>query len=254
MSAPNPLDRVNRRPSSGLTRRSWLAATLGLAGAAALGRPRLAHAGNAKVLVVGDSMIAGAVGIALARDLEEAGYRVKRRGKTSSGLARPDFFDWIAEATKLHAANLPDAVVCMFGGNDGQGLYMGKSAPSKWIRWAEPGWDEEYRRRIDAFADAITPAGQKLFWIGMPIMGPERLRQRVAHMNTLYRERMEARGNGRFIDVWDALADEQGNYQERLIVDGSKQRVRADDGVHMTLAGASLVVQRVRPVLDGTLG
>jgi hypothetical protein len=254
MSASNPLDRATRRPSPGLTRRSWLAAALALTGGAALGRPRVAQAGSAKLLVVGDSMIAGAVGIALARDLEEAGYRVKRRGKTSSGLSRPDFFDWIEEGGKLFAAHQPDAVVCMFGGNDGQGLYMGKGAPSKWIRWAEPGWDEEYRRRIDAFADAITPGGQQLFWIGMPIMGPERLRQRMAHMNTLYQARMEARTNGRFIDVWDALADEEGNYQARLVVGGSKQRVRADDGVHMTLAGASLVVQRVRPVLDGTLG
>ncbi len=40
----------------------------------------------------------------------------------SSGLARPDFFDWPAEIDAKLPEVDPDIVVATFGGNDAQGL------------------------------------------------------------------------------------------------------------------------------------
>ena len=59
-------------------------------------------------------------------------------------MARPDFFNWTKEAKALVKDRKPDATVLMFGGNDVQGLYMGKG---EWIRWGEEGWNDEYARR-----------------------------------------------------------------------------------------------------------
>ncbi|HSP29738.1 MAG TPA: hypothetical protein VLN74_14390, partial [Ilumatobacteraceae bacterium] len=42
--------------------------------------------------------------------------------KVSSGLARPDFFDWPAEIDRKLPEVNPDNVVATFGGNDAQGL------------------------------------------------------------------------------------------------------------------------------------
>lgn len=210
-----------------------------------------APAAPTRVLLVGDSMIAGAFGLFLARELEATyGCEVIREGKSSTGLSRPDFFDWIEKGASLARRHAPyDAAACMFGGNDGQGLFMGRRANPKWIRYGEPGWDDEYRRRVVAFADAITPADGSLHWIGMPVMAPTRLHERVRHLNKIYRGEMCIRPRCQFVDIWRSLSNDAGAYSRRLVVDGKRVSVRASDGVHLTVAGAHYLVSDVAPRL-----
>jgi uncharacterized protein len=237
------------------TRRRFLAALAALpAGlSASILAPREARAG-AKILMIGDSMIAGGFGLFLAQDLErQHGYVVDRRGKSSTGLARPDFHDWIGVGKAARDEAKPAAVVCMFGGNDGQGLHMGRNADPQWIRYGEPGWTPEYRRRVNAFADAVTVAGERLIWIGMPQMRLDRLHERVAHMNTIYAAEMAIRPNARFVPIWEVLA-EDGKYSDHLEIAGKRTRVRTGDGVHITTAGAHYLADFVRPFIAGFVG
>lgn len=202
----------------------------------------------ARLLLVGDSMIAGGFGLYLAQDLErDHGVEVIRQGKSSTGLARPDFYDWIKTGQKLVDQHQPDAVACMFGGNDGQGLYMGRKAEPKWIRYNEPGWTPEYRRRVNAFADAVAPHQRCLLWIGMPPMRPTKLRARVEHMNTIFRAEMAIRPRAHFIDIWRALSDGEGGYTDHLTIDDQRVKVRAGDGVHMNRSGAHFLADYVQP-------
>ncbi len=244
-----------------LTRRRLLQA-LASATAAAL-VPRAARAdepaadpaaASTKILLLGDSMIAGGLGLFLENGLrKEHGHQVRRKGKSSTGLARPDFFSWPKEAAAQIAAYTdggPDAVIAMFGGNDVQGLYMGKG---EWITWPEPQWPIEYARRVNAFADIVAPDGRPLFWIGMPVMRPEKFHVRVQRVNTIYRAEMAIRPNAHFIDIWRLLADADGNYSDRLELDGKKVRVRAGDGIHLSVAGAHHVEAHVRAIVQQTL-
>jgi hypothetical protein len=234
-----------------VSRRTGLA---GLTAGAALWISRRARADAPRVLIVGDSMIAGGFGLYLEQELRaRAGWTVVRRGKTSSGLSRPDFFDWVREGRRLRERHEPTAVVAMFGGNDGQGLWMGRKAPSPWIRWHEPGWTEEYRRRVDAFVEAVAAKSTWMFWVGMPVMKPVRLHERVRHLNTIYRAQMAIRPRAEFVDVWRVLAGPAGEYVDRLPVDGQRTKVRAGDGVHLTVAGAHLLVRHVVPPIEGAL-
>jgi uncharacterized protein len=279
--------------SARLTRRGWLTGVASVAGAvgAATLVPGQARAdrygpqGGTRVLVLGDSMIAGGFGLYLARALgEERGYDVTRRGKSSSGLARPDFFDWLAEAKRLVGETPYDATVVMFGGNDVQGLHMGKvSGRTEWIRWEDEGWSEEYARRINALADIVAPAGQQLFWIGMPVMRPSKFHARVQRVNTIYRAEMAIRPNALFVDIWSVLADEDGQYSDHIYVQpagasesapatddasegasddasepkpkpkGKKVLVRASDGIHLTVAGAHHLTAHVEQVVHAEL-
>jgi hypothetical protein len=201
-------------------------------------------------------MIAGGFGIYLQSALKEDGFSVQRAGKSSTGLARPDFYDWKKTARRQVETFAPDASIIMFGGNDVQGLYMGKH---RWIRWHEEGWSEEYARRISALCDILAPAGERIFWVGMPVMRPPKFHTRVQRINTIARAQMRARPGGLFIDTWRVLADEDGAYADRIHVqhgvneDGSprrkKVRVRASDGIHLTRAGAHLLKAHVREIV-----
>jgi hypothetical protein len=254
-----------------LTRRNLLRASAALLAGLAL--PRVSRADEAtepdadaadpavrkKILMLGDSMIAGGLGLYLENGLRKVhGHEVRRKGKSSTGLARPDFFSWPKEAKLQLDAYTPeappDAVIAMFGGNDVQGLYMGKG---EWITWPEPGWPIEYARRVNAFADLVAPNGRPLFWIGMPVMRPEKFHVRVQRVNTIYRAEMAIRPGAHFVDIWRLLADANGEYTDRLDIDGlpggKSERVRAGDGIHLSVAGAHRVEAHVRAIVQQVL-
>lgn len=215
--------------------------------------PRVARAQGATVLMIGSSTMAGGFGIYLGQELErEYGCVPVRRGKPSTGLARPDFHDWITQGAKAREECTPDIVMCLFGGNDGQGLYMGAKAAEKWIRWGEPGWVPEYRRRVNEFADAVAPGNEVLVWLGMPQVESPKLCERVEIMNGVYEAEMALRPNGRYVSTWDALTVD-GKYSSHLVIDGEKTRVRTGDGVHVTPVGAHMLVDHVRPYVASLL-
>jgi hypothetical protein len=243
-----------------LTRRAFSLGALSLS-ASPLARAAAAEEAKAtgpKILLAGDSMIAGGLGMFLERALRKThGYDVARRGRSSSGMARPDFFNWTKEANALVAERKPDATLLMFGGNDVQGLYMGKG---EWIRWGEAGWNEEYARRVNALADIFAPDEQQLFWVGLPIMRPEKFRNRCKLVNTIFRAEMALRRNALFIDTWDLLTDDEGNYVDTMMVKVSddaapkEMRVRAHDGIHLSGDGAGVVkrhaLKKMLPILE----
>ncbi|MEZ4269846.1 MAG: DUF459 domain-containing protein, partial [Myxococcota bacterium] len=82
-----------------------------------------------EVLLLGDSNIYGALGKEIQRALPAVGFHVVRRGKPTSGLARPDFFDWFDTARELIGRYRPDVVIVMLGGNDGQRLERVNNQP-----------------------------------------------------------------------------------------------------------------------------
>jgi hypothetical protein len=218
------------------------------AAAAALG-PRVARADGHRILVVGSSMIGGGFGLYLENALhKDHGQRVLRYGKASTSLARPDFFDWSEHGAKLVESFKPDVSVVMFGGNDVQGLFMGKK--NNWVRWPDAGWSDEYARRVAAFAQVLAPAGQQMFWIGMPIMRSPKFSARMERINTIFRAEMAIRRNALFVETWGALTDRRGVFSEHMDVGARKRvRVRAGDGVHVTPAGAHVLKSHVLSVM-----
>ena len=206
------------------------------------------------MLVIGGSTMIGALGSYLEKKLQKLGYETHRKAKSSSGLARPDFFDWQSEAAGLYDAFDPDATVVMFGGNDGQGLKMPKGSDRDWIRWHEDGWTEEYARRVAAFADTVSPAGEHLFWIGMPAMRQSKLDARVQHMNTIFENEMQQRAHGHYIETRSLLSGGTDRYSDDIRVDGRTIRVRAPDGMHLARGGATLLVDHVVPIVRDRLG
>jgi hypothetical protein len=250
---------MRRKERTSLWTRRRFGGAIAAAAAGLSVRRASADEGKPSILIVGDSMIAGGFGLFLEQALrKEHGYDVRRLGKSSTGLARPDFYNWMKVAQAIVDDEPADASIVMFGGNDVQGLWMGKD---EWIRWPEDDWSQEYARRVDAFADILSPPGRHLFWIGLPVMRPAKFRARCVKVNTIYRAEMAIRPDSTFIDTWSVLTNGDGEYADKIVLEPppegkrpKKTRVRAGDGIHLSPAGAHHLVEyvlgKLLPALD----
>lgn len=195
-----------------------------------------------RVLLVGASSIQFYLGAELARQFETyEGVTVERFGKLSTGLARPDLFDWFAEVKARLSANRADVVVGMFGGNDAQNIDVG----DKTLIYETPEWDAEYRRRVSEMVTLIRSFNAQAVMLGMPTMRSKPFNKKMEHVNALTQEATEGAG-GIYLSTWDISADANGNYKPTVTFNGETGLSRLPDGVHHSRLGAEYVSSRLR--------
>ena len=135
-----------------------------------------------RLYVAGDSMDQ-VFGSSLVNLAEETGLvKGKNDYHVSSGLSRPDFYDWPQRLVDQIVDFRPDAAVVLFGANDGQDvLYEGKV-----LKVGTKAWQEVYARRVGEAMDILTKGGRRVYWVGNPIMKDFGYRERIAMMNHIY--------------------------------------------------------------------
>ena len=202
-----------------------------------------------KVLILGDSLAATGFGALLEKKLDAHPHVVcYRKGKSASGLARPDFFDWISEGKRQVEAREPDLVVVIMGGNDGQDLKRPRG--SKRVPWKDEEWPAAYRERMDSFIGEIAAPGRKLLWLGLPHMGLRSLEKKLVLIRGIQQEAIEALGDdGIYLDTVPYTADEDGATLKTAAVEGMRklQTIRAEDRIHFTMAGSEYFAQKIYP-------
>jgi hypothetical protein len=230
------------------------ASTAPLAGAG----PPPSSATPANVLVVGDSD-AAAFGPYLKERLDATGVAVTTVDyKVSSGLARPDFYDWPARLAELLPATDPDIVVVTFGGNDAQGLSNADgSNPPEWndpIN-AEATWSPEYTRRVGAMMDQLGEGGRTVVWVGIPNDDEPQMTERLAVQDAAVRAALATRPTVQFVDTWKRFSSPNGGWAEYVIDprDGKGKDVRADDGFHLNQNGAEILAVDIAEVVNADL-
>jgi hypothetical protein len=189
-----------------------------------------------RLYIAGDSM-AGIPGMALINLAKDTGVIKSRLDyHISSGLARPDFFNWPAELASQMKALHPGAAVVMFGANDQQGV---EAASGKEYAFESSGWKTEYRRRVRDVMDILFGAGVKrIYWIGQPIMPEAIFSRHMRVLNEIYRSEALKRHGVRYIDAYKLFSTSSGAYSDYLKdEEGRLQQVREGDGTHLTYAG-----------------
>ncbi len=199
---------------------------------------------KAKVYIVGDSD-AGTFGPYLQTLLDGTNIvETELNYKVSSGLARPDFFDWPAELiAKLPAAD-PDIVVATFGGNDSNILRDAAGNDLFGYPESDPeGWTEEYRKRVGEVLDLMGANGATVVWVGIPNDDNPDITARLRIQDQAVRAEVAERDNVVFIDTWKRFSGRDGNWAEFVIDprDGQGKDVRADDGFHLNTNGAEIL-------------
>ena len=204
----------------------------------------------AKVFIVGDSD-AGTFGPYLETLLD--GMLVAETDldyKVSSGLARPDFFNWPEElATKLPEVD-PDIVVATFGGNDSQGLTvaeLGSDGRPDFIIGDpvsnEAEWSAEYEQRAGDVMDLLLEDDRKVIWVGIPNDDNPEITEALAIQDQAVRAAADARPDVVFVDTWSRFSGRDGGWAEFVVDprDNQGKDVRADDGFHLNQNGAEIL-------------
>jgi uncharacterized protein len=164
----------------------------------------------------------------------------------STGLVRPDAFNWPAQLQSQVKAFGPGAVAVMFGANDNQPL---ESASGDVYQFGSDGWKKEYRKRVeDAIALMFQGGVRRVYWIGQPVMPSASFNGQIKVMNDIYASVAEKTFGVEYIDAYKLLANGSGQYSQYLPdAEGQMQQVRELDGEHLTYAGGLRVA---RAVLD----
>jgi hypothetical protein len=207
------------------------------------------------VLLLGDSLIATGFGEYLQARLEEhPRIRTARRAKSSTGLARPDFFDWMTVGEEEVKRHQPDVVVVILGGNDGQSLKDTKGG--KPIHWGKPEWEQAYRQRLADFVKVLSAPGRKIVWLELPATGRKRFEQKLTLIRGLQREVVTAHQDALHLDTRPFFTDAKGRALLLARVEGFRKpmRLRMEDGVHFTVAGGRYFASKVYPEVLGVLG
>lgn len=198
--------------------------------------PEPGGAAKLRVLLLGDSLIAGSLGTALRRTLEKTpGVRVTEAFQTATGLSRPELFDWTGLFPALLERDRPEVVIASLGANDGQDIREG----GKLLEVGSAAWKAAYSSRVLSAMQTLAGGGRRVLWLGLPTMRDPVLNARARQLNQLFTVAASRVRGVEVLEVQMLLSGPDGRYATFISgADGAYLRVRMDDGVHYTPAGA----------------
>ena len=193
---------------------------------------RLAQ-GPLRIGVFGDSMADGLY-TGLYRDLrDEPRVTVTRFAEVSTGLSRYDYVDIQAKTRRQIDQTPVDVAVVLFGTNDAQGISLDGVIHD----FGTDGWKAAYARRIDDLVGLLRSRDVAVYWVGLPRMKSARFDGRMSLINEVVEARMRALGVP-YLETVSLTSGEDGGYEAYLPnASGRKVLMRANDGIHMSMAG-----------------
>lgn len=200
-----------------------------------------------RILIIGDSTIESGLGTDLERRLEEfTGITVLRFGKHSTGLARPDYFNWLEKLAELQEEFNPDLVIAYFGDNDCQGLSTLEGAFI--TKFGTTDWDQIYGERVAAIVAQMQTGGSCVM-IGMPIMRSKSFSNKVKRLNEVA-EAATGETGGVFLPTWGMTSNEKGKYISSVEFNDRTRMIRAGDGIHFSTHGSAFVANELIKMLS----
>jgi lysophospholipase L1-like esterase len=203
--------------------------------------------GTRTVALAGDSMMAVGLSAAILREVPRyKDLTTVHAFKSGTGLARPEVFDWQAEYPAMVGNARPDVVLVAIGANDGQGFVEGDTT----YAFGTEGWKKVYRRRVQAFLSLLESGGATVVWLELPPMKNAELDRRMAIINRIDYETVQASPRAVWFSTAGVVGDETGHFRELGIVRGATVSLRQADGIHLSDQGALLLADKLLPWLS----
>jgi hypothetical protein len=193
---------------------------------------RLAE-GPLRIGVFGDSMADGLYA-GLYRDLQDQpNVSVTKFSQVSTGLSRYDYVNSHAKTRAQLDEHPVDVAVMLFGTNDAQGIDTGDTVHI----FGTDGWKAAYARRIDDLVALLRSRNVVVYWVGLPRMKRDSFDGRMMLINEVVEARMRAL-EVPWIETVGLTSNADGGYEAYLPNAGGRRvLMRADDGIHMSMAG-----------------
>ncbi|QTN18220.1 DUF459 domain-containing protein [Brevundimonas sp. AJA228-03] len=207
--------------------------------------------GSLRIGVFGDSMGDG-LWTALYRDLRtQPGVSVTKFSQVSTGLSRYDYVDIQARTARQIAEQPVDVAVILFGTNDAQGISMDGEIHD----FGTEGWKAAYAKRVDDLVAMLRGRDIAVYWVGLPRMKRAGFDARMTLINQVVSARMTALGVP-FIETESLTENADGDYDAYLAETGTGRRrlMRANDGIHMSMAGYLRIAEPVAARLKRDAG
>lgn len=202
-----------------------------------------------RILLTGDSLME-----ALGPQMQKAmsGYEnitLIPIGKRSTGLSRPDFYNWPKVLEENLQQHRPHIVVMWVGTNDPQGIYgkkgLGEPCSREWLK--------AYTYKLMEIAGLCQKYHARLIFMGPPVMDEEPINTQLLKITDIMRRTCKHYKLG-FIDTRPLLADRQGKYVHRATMpDGKVKDIRWKDRVHITGDGNILIMNKLLPYMGSII-
>lgn len=191
------------------------------------------------IFLAGDSLMQGPATQISVR-LKSQGLRVVDASRVSTGLAYPQFFDWVARIKKAILEDKINVLVVFLGANDTFDMFDGGLR----LALGSKEWENLYSSRISEISLLAKQNHVPLIWLGMPAMNRSDIQPYVPAMNRLFAD-VVGRHGGIYLPTGEVLGESEAKYVSVKLKDGRRLATRADDGVHFTPLGWSLVADVV---------
>jgi hypothetical protein len=111
-------------------------------------------------------------------------------------------------------------------------------SPNGVYEFREERWVELYSKKIEEMIGVLKTKGVPVLWVGLPAVRGTKATADMLFLDSLYRDAAGKAGIT-YVDVWDGFVDEAGRFLQRgPDFEGQPRKLRADDGVFFTKAGA----------------
>ena len=192
---------------------------------------------TAFVLVMGDALAGQlARGLADSYVTEKNSPAVITSVEEDSGFLPdpPLGIDWMTRLPEAVKAARANVAILALGSNDIRPIKDGDQTVEPFT----DRWNELYGRRLDELLAALRTQTPRVILVGVAPVQSTATMADYARLNDLLRAHA-ARAGVPFANVWDGFVDEDGKYIAfGAAVDGQRRRLRFNDGVRFTRAGA----------------
>ena len=176
-----------------------------------------------------------------------------RFAKNSTGLTRPEKFNWVDELKKIGDSFKPQLFVMSLGLNDRQSVVVGGKVTLE----NSPDYPAKYKERVSAVLKSAVASKGRLLWIGLPAMRDAAPDKDAREKNKLFAEAIAEFGDPglEYIEPWKlnpaAAEDKFASFGPDET--GKIVQIRASDGEHFTPAGELLSAAHLLPKIIASL-
>ena len=202
--------------------------------------------GAVRLLATGDSMIEY-VDMALKNRLGKRGFKVKSDSRISTGISKPFLLDWPAHA-KRQARSRPDVTVVFIGANDGFSFGDTDCCGQAWV--------DAYAARVRRMMLTYSRERRGLvYWLTLPAARPAQWHDVYPAVNrAIFAGAASLAGAAHVVDLAKTFTP-GGRFRSSMRWRGRRTTVRQGDGIHLSLAGASIAASLIERAMraDGAI-